>query len=465
MAYKRRFGNNYDEQIQDENRQRSQKRPAEEVDEYSGDEVVRGTLPNRPSAKQVKDYADNLPKIDPTKPIPFLQEPRLYSGSGKDRKINPTYDTSIGQDVLAGARTAMQGATGNPFHDLGLAIGGLGGGALNKNLKGKLNYQQDVKEVREQNRQIDLRTQAQIRLDAEQRRMEAEQRRQASEERRAQFQDHQIKTKDRTTRVKENLDILNKDSDPESRQMALEALKKDGMNVSDEYGKGWKPIKVGDYLMRQDRFGNVEDIQDPDTGEPISTLTTSGYLDILKKVRELSDYEDGAFASAVEEAKKIANGLSYQKPQQKSAAVVNIAKEIMKNQGKKTGKVTIGGEIHEIDIPSLKTEEGKPMPPKQDGGSQFMPPLGNDENKVYDATDGEPPKSAAELVPKYQDFKAIPANTDLDPESLPVDNEPFVKMLSQAEASAPKGATVFTFKLEGATYKYNFKTKKLRRVQ
>jgi hypothetical protein len=97
-----------------------------------------------------------------------------------------------------------------------------------------------------------------------------------------------------------------------------------------------------------------------------------------------------------------------------------------------------------------------------------MPPLAP-ENKVVDATQpqvetlgGQEP---VQLVPKYNDFKTVPVNQELDPLSLPVESKGFSSMLQTAEAQAPKGAAYFTFTLEGGTYKYNFKTKKIIRVK
>jgi hypothetical protein len=423
-------------------------------------------MPPRPSAQEVEEYAKrtNVTR-DPRKPIPFIPEPELYRRGPGGREINPDYDTNIGQDILAGARIAVGQGGSNPFETLGLALGGLGGGALNKNLAGKLKHRRDVADVREQNKQIEIKSQAQLRLEAEERRRMQEERVAAKQLWDQGYKETQAKAKGLKEQNDLDLKLLKMEGDDENRAKIAENFsKRNNIQISPDAGKAMRQVQAGDYLTLMDQFGNVHQVSDPETGQPITKLTTSGYLDVLKKVRELSDYDDNAMKSALQQAEILIKDekLRFKTTTSQSIATINLAKTILKEQGKKTGRVTIGGEVIEIEIPAINNSDGKPMAPQQ-STSPFM--QGDDPNGTSEPDADATKPTAADLLPKYQDFSAVPVGEDLDPGSLPLDNAPFTKMLDTAEKQAPKGATKFKFRLDGETYEYNFKTKKVRKLK
>lgn len=392
MAFKNYNPDKYD-QTNDElgKRRQQRKKSAEEVRAEYEPETV-STMPKQPSAEQVRQYAVNAKKsgVDPTKPMSageYEEEPVLYTGTGKNRKINPDYDTSIGQDILGGAFSAMSQQNGNPFHDLGLAAGGAIGGAFSKNIRGKQKHAQDVIRVRDRNHQIDLRSQAQQRLDDFSLRQQREQRLNENAQNRQVYREKQAAAKDKKSQNDIDLKIMKEDPNEENRQMAAENFsKRNNTQVSPEMGRTWKQVQAGDYLTMQDNLGNIKVMTDSE-GQPVTTLTTTSYLNILKSVEALSDYDDDAMKNALGEAGKLLKeGKVPVNPKQMGMAQINLAKTILKEQGKKTGRVTIGDETHEIEIPQLNhPETGKPLAPKQEE-SQFMPPLAQDVVPTYDAT-------------------------------------------------------------------------------
>lgn len=358
--------------------------------------------PLDPNTSAVTKTAQSAPQSGGSGTNPLLQLkdlPKLYEGEGKDRKINPTYDTSIGQDMVAGAALASQNRTGNPFYDLGAGIGGLLGGAFSKNLAGKMKHRSDVAAVQAENKDAILKTEAYQRAEAQKIAVQREARLQQGQEFRQQLQLEKQKVKGQGDTSRFLISAAQAAPTPEAR-MELSQQFNELWGIDDtpnaNFGQKYKVEKVGDYAMLFDeQSGELVNAKGED-GKNISALDTARQLDILKKWTGLSEKETPDLVSAMNTAdeyiaKNFKGGL---KAQQYNSLKMQLTREILKmNKDGGTGKVIVNGQV--IPLPDLSILNQKPplANDSPDGNSQFMPPLSNEPQQVYDATNGQPPSN------------------------------------------------------------------------
>lgn len=223
----------------------------------------------------------------------FLKEPNLYETVDGKQVISPQYDTSIGRDMLAGGAIGARMSNGDPYNTLGSALGGVIGGAFNKNLAGKIQYQQDVKDIREKNVQINLQTQAQIRLEAEKRQREALAQRQLTEEQKINFNQAQAQEKNRNLRIR-NLQSMINSTNGEDRKYYQDLLAKEFDTTVDDYGSygiGWTQKEYGGIIYNTAKNGSIVEATDQE-GNPISDMDFNQQVDTLLKLKKLNPTND-----------------------------------------------------------------------------------------------------------------------------------------------------------------------------
>lgn len=319
--------------------------------------------------------------------------PILYEGEGKNRKINPNYDTSIGRDMLAGA--GMAKPTGNPFYDLGAALGGLVGGAFNKNLAGKQQHQEDVERIQAENKDKILKTEAYQRAEAQKLAQQREARLAQANEFKQQMETEKQKVKGLGDTSRFLTQAAQAAPTPEAR-MELSQQFNDLWNIDDQpnanFGQKYKVEKIGDYAMLFDeQTGELINAKGED-GKPISDLDTSKQLDILKKWTGLSEKETPDLESAMKQADKYLNeNFKGIKATQIPSIKMQLTREIlkMKKEGG-SGRVIVNGQL--VPLPELGILEQKPPLAKEDA-SPFMTDQKEGQTDIVDATNGQPPNN------------------------------------------------------------------------
>jgi hypothetical protein len=368
-------------------------------EELLGDDAPQGFLPPNPS-----DGTSGAKKSSSVAGGGFKDEPVLYDSP---HKINKAYNTSIGSDALAGANIAMSEASGNPFHDIGLALGGLAGGAFNKNLAGKEKYKKDLKETGEYNRQVELRTESQIRLDAENR-LRQKQADEMALKNQVETRRQQIADSKDDKQKETNLRGMIQTTDGQERKYYQQEHAKlmgypNPEDVGDDYGVEWKSQKIGDITYETTKGGEIKAARD-ESGKVITNMTLNQWVDTLGKASKLDPSTDaetikGAYKEALDVLKDYKGNFKTSKgafnPVQYNAQVMQVATKILQGQKNPQGKASIPSEIQvdgvtiPIDIPILNVNKAPAQGSETKSDSQFMPDISGDKApEVLDATSG-----------------------------------------------------------------------------
>lgn len=343
------------------------------------------------------------------------QAPSLTSGFKDmpnmfiDGKINPAYDSSAFQDALAGMGIGVQTVgQGNPFATIGAALGGLAGGLVTKNVKGKMDYNRDVQETIKYNEALEFKTQANIR--AEQLAL--------AKQKETRIAEHQANTiairqqiqdmKDHESKLKFLNNRLDIEEDENLRQVYAQELEKLTGLPQNPNTRGRVTRKLGDFIYNITKGGGVEVVTDSE-GMPVRIQDTSQYLNIIKNIQAIEGKEGTTpeeWTKYIEMAKTEINKIGRINPKTYSAQVLNLAREFQKTGGQ-SGWINIDG-IKEM----IKgTDPAKPFEAKpQENASPFM--QGDTTPPPFADATGNPPKSAAELMPTYDpDFPLVVTDT------------------------------------------------------
>jgi hypothetical protein len=342
---------------------------------------------------------DSQPQSSSGNPLQTLKPlPKLYEGDGKDRKINPQYDTSIWQDMAAQA--GMQRPTGDNYYDIGAKLGGLVGGIFNKNIAGKQQYQQDVQRIQQENKDTIVKTEAYLRAEAQKRLQDGETRRQQALDARLLRQQEVDAERDTEKKIKlvQGMIPITSGEDRESFQRQLAELTgRDPDAIKDDFGLQMSQKKFGEIVMNVTKGGEARYMTDPN-GQVITDLSPQDWVNLLQDVEKGSDMSEESINAARQQATKI---LSANKDlfktnkggfdaQRFNAQVFTLSRDILK--GQKNGKLPQEISINGVLIPLDGESAPRPAPPLQkqndspEGNSQFMPPIDGKAPEVVDAT-------------------------------------------------------------------------------
>lgn len=390
MAYKRRY-NPKDDEAKLENDRKSR---VQELESYSFNHDFGDVDADIPTAGNKTENKDTEFTSE------FKDMPNMFI----DGKINPAYDSSAFQDALAGIGIGVRSVgNGNPFATIGAAFGGLAGGLVTKNIKGRMDYNRDVQDTIKYNEALEFKTQANIR--AEQLALNKK-----KENRIAEYQANTIAIrqqvqdmKDYASKLKFLNDRLDIEEDESLRQIYAQELEKLTGLPQNPNTRGRVTKKLGDFVYNITKGGGVEIVTDSE-GTPLMIQDTDQYLDMIKNIQaienkqgttpeEWTKYINMAKAS-IEEAKLPVNPKTY------SAQVINLAREFQKTGGK-SGWINLDGVkrmLKGID-PAKPFETNKP----QASESQSMPNDGLTPPPFVDATvpEANRPNSASEILEKY----------------------------------------------------------------
>lgn len=233
-----------------------------------------------------------------------------------DGSLNKKYDTSKGQDVMAGIALGSQMGMGqDPFFALGAILGGAVGGLVNKNLAGKQQYQQDRMETLQYNQQVIEYTNAEIRAQDARRRQEETDLKKRKQEWTEEFQGEI--TKHRTIKEQEKamndmLDRLPSDMPPEKREAFMDVYfntmsqRNPGLTrdmFTDKYGMPMKQETIGDFRWLISKDGRtVEQLIDTKTGLPMTDIRS---VDLVRIIESEEKKAKGAWT--LEEMQNVLN--------------------------------------------------------------------------------------------------------------------------------------------------------------
>lgn len=214
--------------------------------------------------------------------------PQLRDEQGN---LNPRYNTSKAQDILAGlAQGAKMGMGQDPFFQFGAVLGGALGGVFNKNIAGYQRYQSDVALTQQENEQIVFKTNAQVKWENSQ--LEAQVKRDRESRLEQQRQDT-LKLREMKTDLdrKEYLTKRINDTTGEDRAFYQNLRARlDGIDEIDSpetYGVGWELEKgLGDIAYWKNKSGEIK--QAEVNGKTISTLGVKDFIDIVTKANNLN---------------------------------------------------------------------------------------------------------------------------------------------------------------------------------
>ena len=250
----------------------------------------------------------------PRQELPSLSSKKDLSPVMKQGVLKDRYDTSIGQDVLAGMQRGVSMYGGkDPFQMLGATLGGALSALFAKNLAGKVRLEQDQLEVIEYNKQVATQSEAMRRIQVLQdaKDKEAMRRKDALEKQQRLNEYRQSKTdNDKRKHIHKMIQIT---SGEERRFYQSELSRLDNMDPSiltDTYGVGRTQKRVGDYMYNFSKNGELEVITDSKTGKPITAVSTSELMTILAKENKLNTdntVDSAMMQSAINQATDIVN--------------------------------------------------------------------------------------------------------------------------------------------------------------
>ncbi|MEW6006511.1 MAG: hypothetical protein AB1695_14520 [Stygiobacter sp.] len=294
-----------------------------------------------------------------------------------DGKINPAYDSSAFQDALAGMAIGVQSVRdNNPFATIGASIGGLLGGLVTKNVKGRMDYNRDVEDTIKFNQGVEIKTQAMIRAEQLKLAKQAEDRKKENADKALAIKKYALDIKDKQKRAEYLYKMAKTATTDEERQTISQLLSEEGFYYNPDNKGERKVMQVGDYYFTVTKGGEIDPIITAD-GSPVANISTKTYLEIKKKFEELKDISDTEWTSAIQTAKSFIeqNNLKFQNEGQKSAAILKFARDIALKRP--TTTYTINGTTYELPLltkpvsgspqntpaQNTTTQTGQPAPP------------------------------------------------------------------------------------------------------